>query len=248
MASGPGAQGVGAGMREAKASRRAIGTLLTGTAILFLGNGLLVTLLPIRAKLEGFSTTWIGLMGAAYFTGFAIGCLIGPGAVSRVGHIRCFAGFAALAAVGALAYPLFVDPIAWFALRGFTGLCLAVLYMVIESWLNAESGNEVRGGVLSVYIIVTNVVTIAGQLMVNLDTPVAMTLFVAVGMLICLSLVPLSLTKTAAPQLLAAPRFRIAWLYRMSPGGFMGCLAMGVVEGAFWTLGPVFAQGRGLPV
>ena len=39
-------------------------------------------------------------MGTAFYAGFAIGCLIGPKAVERVGHIRCFAGFAALGAAG----------------------------------------------------------------------------------------------------------------------------------------------------
>ncbi|MDH3474868.1 MAG: MFS transporter, partial [Rhodospirillales bacterium] len=139
---------------------RSIATLLIGTAAMFLGNGLLQTLVPVRAQLEGFSTTAIGLMGTAYYAGFAAGCLLGPHAVKRVGHIRTFAGFAALAAALTLAHPLVVEPITWSALRGLTGLCLAVLYMVIESWLNDQSGNEVRGRVLSIYIIVANVVTI----------------------------------------------------------------------------------------
>ena len=131
-------------------ARNSIATLLIGTALLFLGNGLLITLLPIRAQLESFSTTAIGFMGAVYFAGFAVGCFVGPAIVTRVGHIRCFAGFAALAAAASLAHPLIVDPLAWSVMRGFTGLCFAVLFMVIESWLNEQSSNEVRGSVLSI--------------------------------------------------------------------------------------------------
>lgn len=229
-------------------ARRSIVTLLIATAALFLGNGLLQTLVPIRAQLVGFSTAVIGLMGAAYFAGFAVGCLIGPAAVKRVGHIRSFAGFGALAAAGTLLYPLAVEPLAWCLLRAFTGLCLAVLYMVIESWLNDQSSNQVRGGVLSIYIIVTNVVTVGGQLAVNLEDPMEPTLFSLVAMLVCLSLVPLSLTTAAVPKPIASAQLRIAKLYRLSPAGFVGCLAVGMVEGAFWTLGPVFAQVRNLPV
>jgi MFS family permease len=73
---------------------QSIATLLVGTAALYLGNGLLITLLPIRAQFEAFSTTAIGLMGGAFFAGFALGCVIGPPIVKQVGHIRCFAGFA----------------------------------------------------------------------------------------------------------------------------------------------------------
>ena len=228
--------------------QRSIATLLTGTAVLFLGNGLLLTILPIRATLESFSTSWIGVIGAVYFAGFAIGCLVGPRTVKQVGHIRAFSGFAALTAILAMAHPFVLDPLAWAVLRGFTGLCLAVLFMVIESWLNEQADNRVRGRVLSLYIIVANLVTIGGQLMVNLGDPAGPTLFVLVGMLICLSLVPLSLAPAATPAPPQSARVRIALLYRLSPSGFFGCLAIGVVEGAFWTLGPVFAQERGLPV
>jgi MFS family permease len=227
---------------------RSIATLLIGTATMFLGYGLLQTLLPVRAQLEGFSTTAIGLMGTAYFAGFAVGCLLGPHAVKRVGHIRSFAGFAALAAALTLAHPLAVEPITWSALRGLTGICLAVLYMVIESWLNDQSGNEVRGRVLSIYVIVTNVVTICGQLSLNLYDLKSAALFSLVAMAIALSLVPLSLTTAAAPKPIASAELNITRLFRLSPTGFVGCLSVGIVEGAFWTLGPVFAQGRHLDV
>ncbi len=229
-------------------ARRSITTLLIGSAAMFMGNGLLQTLVPVRAQLEGFSTMTIGLIGTAYFAGFAVGCLFGPGVVKRVGHIRTFAGFAALSAVVTLVYPLFVEPIVWCILRGLTGLCLAVLYMVVESWLNDQSSNQVRGRVLSIYIIVTNLVTIGGQLALNLYEPRAAALFSLVAMMIALSLVPLSLTTAAAPKPIAHAETNILRLFRLSPTGFVGCLVVGIVEGAFWSLGPVFAQGRHLGV
>jgi MFS family permease len=97
-----------------KSTRASITTLLIGTAVLFLGYGLLITLLPLRARIEDFSTTMIGVMGGAYFAGFAVGCLIGPQAVKRVGHIRAFAGFAALS-------PASVSPCSsWWSKAGST--------------------------------------------------------------------------------------------------------------------------------
>ena len=231
-----------------QSTRRSIATLLVGTAVLFLGNGLLMTLLPIRAKLEAFSTSWVGLIGGVYAAGFVLGCLVGPWVVKQVGHTRAFAGFAALCAIAAMAHPFAIDPLGWAALRGFTGLCLAVLYMVIESWLNDRAPNDVRGRVLSLYIIIGNLVTIGGQLMVNLAPPEGPKLFVFVGMLICLSLVPLSLTPAATPTPPQSARPQIGALFALSPTGFVGCLAIGFIEGSFWALGPVFAQERGLPI
>jgi MFS family permease len=231
-----------------KSTRASITTLLIGTAVLFLGYGLLITLLPLRARIEDFSTTMIGVMGGAYFAGFAVGCLIGPQAVKRVGHIRAFAGFAALATVLLLVLPMAIDPGVWAVMRGLTGICFAVLFLVVESWLNDQSSNEIRGRVLSIYIIVTNLVTMGGQLMVNLAAPSGPALFTVAAILVCLSLVPLSLTPTATPKPIAEAKLRIAQLYKYSPSGFIGCLAFGLADGAFWSLAPVFANGRGMDV
>jgi MFS family permease len=231
-----------------KSSRASIATLLVGTSTLILGYGLLITLLPIRAKIEAFSTTMVGVMGGVYFAGFALGCLIGPVVVKRVGHIRAFAGFAAMAAVLVLLHPMALDPLVWSALRALTGICMAVLFLVIESWLNEQSSNEIRGRVLSIYIIVTNLVTMGGQLMVNLSDPAGPALFTLAAILVCLSLVPLSLTPTAAPKPIAEARLQISRLFHHSPSGFIGCFAFGLADGAFWSLAPVFAQGRGFPV
>ena len=231
-----------------KTQQRSITTLLLGTAFLFLGNGLLVTLLPLRAQLEGFSLTVIGALGTVFFGGFVLGCIFGPRIVKSVGHIRCFAGFAALVAAGILLYPLWLGPVAWLLIRGATGFCYAILFMVIESWLNEQSSNQVRGAVLSLYIIVTNVVTIGGQLMVDLSAPQDAALFSLAAILACLSLVPLSLTATASPKPIPRATLRIRYLFGLSPSAFIGCFAVGLVEGAFWSFGPVFGQLKGLSI
>lgn len=225
-----------------------IGTILVGAGVIFLGYGLMVTLLPIRAQAEGFGETAIGLMGSAYFIGFVIGCAVGPSAVKAVGHTRAFAGFAALVAALALCFPLALDPWVWTALRGISGICLAIVYMVIESWLNEQATNRIRGTVLSLYIVVGNLTTIGGQQMVVLYDPGIFALFSLVAILVALSLVPVSLTPVSEPAPIPSARLRIARLYRLSPTGFVGCLLVGLADGAFWTFGPVFAQARGLPV
>jgi MFS family permease len=231
-----------------KSVRDNIAILLLGTAILMLGQGLLVTLLPVRGDIEGFSTTWIGGMGGAYYIGFAIGCLIGPALIRRVGHIRVYAGFAALTAAATLTYQLTPEPLAWVATRGISGACFAVLFMSIESWLNEQSTNQTRGKILSLYIIITNLVTMGGQLMLNLADPASATPFIVCAMLICLSLVPISLSKISEPTAPPTARLNVRALYKLSPVGFVGCLIFGVVDGSFWSLGPVFAQDRGFSI
>ena len=57
--------------------------LLLAVAILVFGNGLQGVLLPVRATLEAFATTSIGLIAAAYSVGFMVGCLSMPHIVRR---------------------------------------------------------------------------------------------------------------------------------------------------------------------
>jgi len=227
-------------------ARISIAILLAGTAVLLLGNSLLMTLLPIRAASEGFTAGQIGFMGTGHFLGFALGCLLGPRLVGPVGHVRAFAAFAAIAAVMTLAFPLMPSVLTWIVLRAGLGFAFALLFLVIESWLNGEADNTARGGILSVYLIVSNIAGMGGQLSLNLAAPSGPVLFSIAAMMIAVSLVPVSLTRVSAPATLQAVRPRLRRLFRLSPAGAVGCLMLGLMEGAFWSLVPLYAHQRGL--
>jgi len=81
---------------------RIFGALLASLALLLAGIGLQNTLIGIRAGIEGFSTTVTGWLMSAYFLGYLGGCLIVPGFIVRVGHIRTFALLASLNAAVAV--------------------------------------------------------------------------------------------------------------------------------------------------
>ncbi len=233
---------------EAKSSSRTLFTLLVGAALVLAGIGLFQTLLPLRAGLEQFSPVLVGFLGTAYFGGFIAGCLLGPGLVMTVGHIRAFTGLAALLAALLLVFPIGIDAYLWIALRFLSGICLATMFMVIESWLNDQAGDSARGRVLSIYIIVANVATMAGQMMVNLSSTAGQTLFLLVAIMVCLSVVPLALTPTSEPTPIPTARLDLKGQLSNSPVGTAGCFLVGLVEGSFWTLGPVFGQQRGMDV
>lgn len=82
-------------------------------AFLMLGNGLLGTLLIVRAGQEEFSSGSIGAMMSAYFSGFTIGALVLPRIIVSVGHVRTFAGFAAVASITALLHAVEVARWSW---------------------------------------------------------------------------------------------------------------------------------------
>jgi len=223
---------------------RPILALLISISLLLMGNGLQGTLLPVRASIEAFSALDIGILGSAYFLGFAAGCVYGPYIVRRVGHIRTFTAMATIASCAVLVHAFVLSPLVWWLLRAMTGVCFAVLYMVIESWLNEKSSNENRGMVFSIYTIINLTVVTFGQMMLVLDEPTNFILFSVASILVSLAAVPVALQKSAEPAPIESVRIDFRGLFKTSPVGVIGCLGVGLTNGAFWALAPVYARGE----
>ncbi|MCA0341208.1 MAG: MFS transporter, partial [Proteobacteria bacterium] len=220
--------------------------LLMGTLFLFLGNGLHGLLLPMRGAFEGYETTMLGLLGTSWASGFVLGCLLAPTVVKRIGHVRAFSGFASLIAIIALLTGMLVDPFWWIALRAVTGFSIAGTSMIIESWLNERATNESRGLIFSLYIAITLVGTVGGQMTVALGDVTTPLLFMFAGILYCLAMLPTTLSTAASPQPLKQVRLDIPALYRTSPVASVGIVLIGIANGAFGTLGAVFGANAGL--
>ncbi len=219
--------------------------LFAGLSLLVVGHGLQNTLLPLRAFAEGIIARDVGFMMSAYYVGFVAGCVFVPRVVHGVGHIRTFASFAALGAAIALGYGLFVNPIFWGVLRALNGFCFAGLFMVIESWLNERVADEARGRMNSFYRVVDLASLTGGQALIVVAPILSHLPFMYVAIAIALALVPMTLSATSAPSPIAAARLPFRALIRASPVGVVGCLAIGLSNGAFWSLGPLFAIGEG---
>ena len=222
--------------------------LLLTAAILLAGNGLQGTLIALRAVDEGFSATAVGLVGAAYYAGFISGCFLAPKLVQRVGHIRVFAALAAMAAAGTLLLVLIVDPLSWSIVRFAMGFCFSGLFTIVESWLNERAENADRGRILSVYRMI-DLFSVAGiQLLLPALGVGGFTAFAITAILFCLSLVPVSLGDRSSPKPPEAFRLDIAGVWRLSPLASTVAITIGMTNGAFRMLGPVYARHIGLDV
>jgi len=223
-----------------------IGAILCSTAIFIVGNGLLGVLIPARAHLGGFADFVIGLIGSAYFAGFVSGCFVGPQLLARTGHIRLFAIGAGLAAATTLVQSLAMSELVWFVMRALFGFAAANIYMVIESWLNDRASNETRGRVFSAYLIVNFSSLIIGQMLYGTARAESTALFSLCAIAYALCLIPVCMTRLAQPIAARAPILRPLRLYHMAPVGVIGCVAVGLANGAIWTLAPVYALNHGL--
>lgn len=225
-----------------------VASLLLGSAFLLMANGLHGLLLPVRGGEAGFTVTELGLLGTSWAAGFIIGCLVMPQVVRRVGHVRSYGALASVAAITILFNLLVIDPIAWILLRALSGFCFAGASMVVESWLNERASRENRGTVFSVYQMVNFSASTAGQLFMVIEPPQDFFFFVIGAILYCLAILPTALSTAATPQPLKTARLDIRRLYANSPVAAVACFLIGMVNGAFGTLGPVYAQTIGLSV
>jgi MFS family permease len=220
--------------------------LLRGTAFLLAASGLHGLLLPLRGQAEGFSTASLGLLGTAWAAGFVAGCIFAPRLVRSVGHVRAFGAFAASGAIVALMTGLLINPLAWIVLRAFTGFTMAGAFMVIESWLNERATNENRGTVFGLYMMVTYASIMAGQLLVAFGDVETDKLFMVAGIFFCLSLIPTAVSTAVTPRPLQEVSLDIRGLFANSPVSVVGCLLIGIANGAWGTLGAVYGARIGI--
>jgi len=220
--------------------------LFFGFALICLAHGLQGTLLGVRAIIEGFSIFSTGIIISGYYVGYLIGSILIPILLQRVGHIRVFAALASLASIAILLHSAIIDQASWFVIRILTGISLSGIYIIMESWLNDKSNNKNRGKYLSIYMIVTFSFVGLGQFLLNIADPKNFDLFILVSVLLSLSLLPILLSITEAPDFTNPKRLNLKELYVISPLGFIGAIFIGLSHSALFGYGAVYAISKGL--
>lgn len=223
-------------------------SLLISTSLLLIGQGMQLTLLPLRATSIGMPDFIIGVSASCYFLGFVGGSLVIPRIIAKVGHIRSFAVLTAVMISAILALEMLDTWQAWMLLRFLTGAVICGLYTVIESWLNDQTNPGNRGQVLAIYTFIILVSMAVGQLLINIGPASSSIPFTLAAIFLALAIVPVGLTSRLAPAPVAATRVSFRLLYRRSRTAFAGTLLSGLVVGSFWSLGAVFAQRYGQAV
>ena len=219
--------------------------LFFGFAIISLAHGLQGTLIGVRAVFEGFSFISTGFVIAGYYVGYLTGSIVIPIFLKRVGHIRVFAALASLASIAILLHSVFLQPYMWFLIRILTGVSLAGIYVIMESWLNDKSTNETRGQILSIYMIITFSFLGIGQLLLNLSDPIKVDLFILVSILLSFALLPILLSVSEAPNVINTKNLSLKELFIISPLGFVGAIFTGLAHSVLLGYGAVYAAAKG---
>ena len=219
--------------------------LLLGMGVLMLGAGLQGTLLGVRATLEGFPTPVIGIIMSCYYVGYLVGTRAAPRLVRKIGHIRVFATFAAVASAAILVQGVLVHPVPWALMRLVSGVCFAGIYVVAESWLNDRASSDNRGRLLAIYMAVLYIGLGAAQFLLVLSSPSNTSSFMLVSVLISLAMVPMVAWAQQTPGRELPRKVRYRDLYRNSPLGVVAICVSGMISSTIFAMGPVYAHLRG---
>lgn len=220
--------------------------LFLGSALLLFGGGLQGLLLSVRGAEEHFSLLSLGLIGTGWSVGFIAGSIAVPMLVQRVGHIRAFSIMAAIGTVTILCNLLWINDIGWIVLRAFSGFCFAGAAMIVESWLNEVAENKSRGTIFSIYTTINMTASTLGQLSMSVTGVSGHVPFVIGAIAFICAVLPSAMTSTPQPRPLASARLDVRLLYRTSPLAVIAAFAVGMANGTFGTLAPVYGHDQGL--
>jgi MFS family permease len=172
---------------------RNVAALIAAVTILQLAGGLLGVRIPL-AFTEEHSRTALGLVAASYSAGFMMGAMIATFLFARVGHIRVYAGCAAIFCATTLALHFSNDIWWWGVARMIAGMAVALMFAAVESWISFSIGKHARGEVMSVYMVLTKGALALGPFLAfGYAAPEAEPYMIAAA-LAALSMVPLCFT------------------------------------------------------
>lgn len=216
--------------------------------LLMLGSTYCTTLVSLKLSSWNTKESIIGLVHTAFSIGFVLGTLKTEFFIKRIGFIKSFIFFSLVYAVSILGGKFFPSILGWVAIRLLGGICLAALYVILESFYLLISPDEKRGQILSIYMIALYLSQSASQFFYNVIPFESDSIFVLLSSLIFLSCLPILFVKnpsnyTATGSLANSLKNPdISWL------GLHSSFASGAILTALYSFLPLLAKKLSLSI
>ncbi|KAG0922496.1 hypothetical protein G6F32_014641 [Rhizopus arrhizus] len=120
----------------------------------------------------------------------------------------------------------------WLVFRIISGVVMVTEFMVIESWLNEQTENHQRGRVFSVYMVVSGLGTVLGQLALTAYATLDLRPLTLVAMCLVLCLVPIAVTARSHPPTPLPAPLDIRFFMRRVPLSMTVLFVAGNLSGA----------------
>lgn len=219
----------------------AFSSLYLATLVLLTGSGLFNTYMGLRLTQLSVSEIWVGALLAIFYLGLVFGARVGHRLILSIGHIRAYAASAAFVTVSVLIQILIDNLWIWLGLRFIAGAAMVTQFIAIESWLNEQTDNERRGIIFAFYMVMSSSGTVLGQMVLTRFPEMNYEPLIFVAICSVLSLVPIALTRRLHPALQVPAPIHAKYYFDRVPLSISVLLIAGMLTGAFYALGPVYA-------
>ena len=222
----------------------AVASIILSMGLMAVGNGLLFAYIPVKLAADGFPPWVAGAIITALAGGGLVGCLATGPMVQRVGHARAFATLAAMVILSVLVIAVGTEPLLWIGARALYGFSVSGLFIVSQSWLNDACENQWRGKVIALFYMTYVIAIGAGSYLLTFialegtQAPLISILFAA------LAIIPVGLTRLRAPPPPESVGVAIRAVWRISPVGFAGLLAVGGLTMMVQGFAPIYAANQ----
>ena len=218
-------------------------------SLFVISSAFFTTYISIFSRLSGFSQTSIGYFHSAFYFGYLVGSAKVEVLIRRVGHIRAFSTFSSVNIVVILLLGILpVNPGFLIVARFINGLCMASLFIVVESWMLSKSDSKNRGQVLGIYMVALYASQSGSQMIMKYVTIMSATPFLIAAAFAALAIFPLSITKSVSPELEKPTLTNVFKVLKISALGSMSCFLSGCMLSSFYSFTPNFAQDYGLSI
>jgi MFS family permease len=207
-----------------------------------------MTFITVRLNTINIPESVIGYIHSAFYGGMLIGAIKSEELINRVGHIRAFASFSSVITITIILQAFYPNPNIWIIFRFFAGFSVAASYVIIESWLLAQSNKNTKGKILSLYMLCLYSSQTASQFFLDIIDIRTLEPFLLAAIISSLAIIPSSVTYMQAPIIETTHKISILKYFNTSPFGFMGCVISWLMLGSIYSFLPNYAQDNNLSV
>ena len=220
-----------------------VGQLILSVSLVMAGNGLLLTVLGVRATRAGFSDGVTGAILGAYYLGFLAGASMARQIMARFGLARTALYLIVSMALISAAPALAEVSGWWILLRAAQGFAISACYVVAETWLNGATGNDTRGRLLGIYMVSAMGAFACGALLYRVTGASGSLPFITAGAITACGAITMigahGATNVVAVRESVA--LSLSHFFRLAPVGASLGLIVGFANGAFSSIS-VYAE------
>src|SRR5690606_13537503 len=158
--------------------------------------------------------------------------------------IRAYAATAAVVTVTVLIQAMIQVLPLWIALRFVAGIAMVTQFIVLESWLNEQTENHLRGRVFAFYMVFSSLGTVLGQLSVGMFPALDSCPLLLAALCSAACLIPVAVTRRVLPAIQVPVLLHYRYFVSRVPMSMTVMFMAGMMSGAFYGLAPVYGVAQ----